>query len=150
MLWQAYFRIELMCADALRTRRQVLLGNEQQDDKYQNEGDVAEIVFDGAVRSHTGEPFSSRETDTSQSTVFLFFIRRMNRPFYLPYLRAGYLLLENFCLFLHTFLILCTHFFFVGDITFHLQLVSMTAEYQVVFPLGVTFASSHTPALASF
>jgi IS4 transposase len=65
VLWQAYFRIELMCADALRTRRQVLLGNEQQDDKYQNEGDVAEIVFDGAVRSHTGEPFSSRETDTS-------------------------------------------------------------------------------------
>jgi len=46
-----------MYGDALRARRQVLLGNEQVEDKGQDQGAVAEIVFCGAVRSHSGEPF---------------------------------------------------------------------------------------------
>ena len=56
VLWQVYFRLELMYADALRARRQVLLGNEQVEEKGQDQGAVAEIVFCGAVRSHSGEP----------------------------------------------------------------------------------------------
>lgn len=91
VLWQVYFRLELMYGDALRARRQVLLGNEQVEEKGQDQGAVAEIVFCGAVRSHS------------------------------------------------------------GDITFHLQLLSMAAEYQVNFSLlNISFASSDTPAFVTF
>lgn len=49
------------------------------------------------------------------------------------------------------FLTHCIPGIFIGDITFHLQLLSMAAEYQVNFSLlNISFASSDTPAFVTF
>lgn len=64
-----------MYADALRARRQVLLGNEQVEEKGQDQGAVAEIVFCGAVRSHSGEP-SLCHWNRNFSVAFCYFFHK--------------------------------------------------------------------------
>lgn len=53
VLWHGYFRLEMLYAADLNTRRQILGASE--DAANNKMGTVAEIVFDSAVRAHPGD-----------------------------------------------------------------------------------------------
>lgn len=136
-----------MYADALRARRQVLLGNEQVEEKGQDQGAVAEIVFCGAVRSHSGEPFLCH---WNLCSLLLLFPQEGCIDF-LPFLVLPSVYRTTTARRPQCFLTHCIPGIFIGDITFHLQLLSMAAEYQVNFSLlNISFASSDTPAFVTF